>query len=76
MSNSSAPKSCSAYTTPEAQKAGLEVRPVPARRAINSKASSRGPVDELIISNVKATALASVKPLMARARLKAKRKYA
>ena len=38
--------------------------------------TSRGPVDELIISNVKATALASVKPVMAKGRLKAKRKYA
>ena len=60
VSNSSAAEILSAYTTLDAQKVGLQVRPVPARRAINSKASSRGPVDELIISNVKATALASV----------------
>jgi DNA adenine methylase len=76
VSNSSAAEILSAYTTLEAQKAGLEVRPVPARRAINSKASSRGPVDELIISNVRAAALTDVKPRMARAGLKAKRKYA
>jgi hypothetical protein len=49
---------------------------VPARRAINSKASSRGPVDELIISNVRAASLGGVKPRMARVGLKAKRKLA
>jgi DNA adenine methylase len=76
VSNSSAAEILHVYTTLEAQKAGLEVRPVPARRAINSKASSRGPVDELIISNVKAAALDAVKPQMVKARLKARRKYA
>jgi DNA adenine methylase len=76
VSNSSAAEILSAYTTTEATKAGLEVWRVPARRAINSKASSRGPVDELIISNVRAVALAGVKPRMARAGIKAKRKYA
>jgi DNA adenine methylase len=76
VSNSSAAEILNAYTTLESQKAGLEVRPVPARRAINSKASSRGPVDELIISNVRAVALAGVKPRMVKAGIKAKRKYA
>ena len=76
VSNSSAAEILSAYTTTEAQRAGLQVRPVPARRAINSKASSRGPINELIITNVKAAALATVKPRMARSRLNAKRKYA
>jgi DNA adenine methylase len=78
VSNSSAAEILSAYTTTEAQKAGLQVRPVPARRAINSKASSRGPINELIISNV-AAALARVKPKMAkaeRAGSKARRKSA
>ncbi len=77
VSNSSAAEILSAYTTPEAQKAGLQVRPVPARRAINSKASSRGPINELIISNV-AAAFAHVKPKMAKAERasKAKRKSA
>jgi DNA adenine methylase len=75
VSNSSAAEILHVYTTIEAQRAGLEVRPVPARRAINSKASSRGPVDELIISNVKV--LDGVKPKMAKATIsKAKRKYA
>jgi DNA adenine methylase len=52
VSNSSAPEICTAYTTAEARLAGLKVTRVPARRAINSRASARGPVDELIISNV------------------------
>jgi hypothetical protein len=38
---------------------------VPARRAINSRASSRGVVDEVIISNV-LSPLAGIKPRMAR----------
>ena len=78
VSNSSAAEILSAYTTTEAQKAGLQVRPVPARRAINSKASSRGPINELIISNVSA-AFTHLKPKMAKAErlgTKAKRKSA
>jgi DNA adenine methylase len=76
VSNSSATEIVKAYTTAEAQKVGLRVRRVPARRAINSRASSRGPIDELIISNVKRDALRDVRPRMAAARLKPKRKYA
>ena len=76
VSNSSAAEILNAYTAPEAQKVGLEITRVPARRAINSKAASRGPVDEVIVSNVKVAALESVKPQMAKARLKAKRKSA
>lgn len=78
VSNSSAAEILGAYTTTEAQRAGLQVRPVSARRAINAKASSRGPITELIISNVSA-ALARVRPKMAkagRAGNKAKRKSA
>ncbi len=55
VSNSSASEIVQAYTTIEAQKAQLKISRVPARRAINSRASSRGPVDELIISNVSAS---------------------
>jgi DNA adenine methylase len=77
VSNSSAAEILHAYTTTEATKAGLEVWRVSARRAINSRASSRGPVDELIIGNVKkAAALRNVKPQMAKAGIKSKRKYA
>jgi DNA adenine methylase len=79
VSNSSAAEILSVYTAPEAQKVGLQVSRVPARRAINSKASSRGPVDEVIVSNVRVAALATVKTRMAKAErlgTKAKRKSA
>jgi DNA adenine methylase len=52
VSNSSAPEIVGLYSAPEARQAGLVVRRVPARRAINSRAESRGPVDELIVTNV------------------------
>jgi len=55
VSNSSASEIVRGYTTPDAQKARLAIRPVPARRSINSRASARGPVDELIIANVRAS---------------------
>jgi DNA adenine methylase len=76
VSNSSAAEILHVYTAPEAQKVGLEITRVPARRAINSKAASRGPVDEVIVSNVKAAALDTLKPNMAKAKLKTKRKSA
>jgi DNA adenine methylase len=52
VSNSSASEIESACRTRAALRAKIAVHRVPARRAINSKASSRGPVDELIITNV------------------------
>jgi DNA adenine methylase len=70
VSNSSASEIMKAYTTPDAQKVQLKISRVPAKRAINSRASSRGPVDELIISNV----LKSVRPRMAKASLKSRRR--
>ena len=66
MSNSSAPEIETAYRTRAARQAKISVYRVPARRAINSRASSRGPVDELIITNVPA-ALAAVRPRMLKA---------
>jgi DNA adenine methylase len=72
VSNSSAAEIMKAYTTLDAQKVQLKISHVPARRAINSRASSRGPVDELIISNV----LDGVRPRMLKARLKTKRRLA
>ncbi|MBI4888117.1 MAG: Dam family site-specific DNA-(adenine-N6)-methyltransferase [Acidobacteria bacterium] len=51
VSNSSAPDIEAAYAAPEARAAGLTVQRVPARRAINSLAARRGPVDELVITN-------------------------
>jgi DNA adenine methylase len=55
VSNSSAESIVAGYSSRDAQKAGLELVPVPARRAINSRAGSRGPVTELIITNVRDT---------------------
>lgn len=76
VSNSSATEIVRTYTTTEAQKAGLRVRRVPARRAINSRASARGPVDELIIANVRASTLTGVRARMLSVRPKAKRRSA
>jgi len=72
VSNSSAAEILKAYTTVDAQKVQLRISRVPARRAINSRATSRGPVDELIISNV----LDTVRPRMAKATLKSRRRLA
>jgi DNA adenine methylase len=66
LSNSSAPEIETAYRTRAARQAKLAVHRVAARRAINSRAASRGPVDELIITNVPA-ALAAVRPRMVKA---------
>jgi DNA adenine methylase len=52
VSNSSAPEIELAYRTRAARQAKIAVHRVPARRAINSRATARGPVDELIITNV------------------------
>jgi DNA adenine methylase len=51
LSNSSAPEIERAYGDEEARRAGFTVRRVAARRAINSQAMRRGPVDELIVTN-------------------------
>jgi DNA adenine methylase len=51
VSNSSTPDMVAAYDSRRAREAGLAFEYVPARRAINSRATLRGPVDELIISN-------------------------
>ena len=55
MSNSTAPATVAAYGAPAARRAGLSMHWVPARRAINSRAVLRGPVDELIITNAAAS---------------------
>jgi DNA adenine methylase len=73
VSNSSAPLIQALYTSAEARRAGLTVERVPARRAINSRATSRGPVDELIITNVGRHASSlEIKPRMAHAALRAR----
>ena len=60
LSNSSAPDIVELYSTTEARRAQLRIECVDARRAINSRADSRGPVTELVITNV-------LKPRMLRA---------
>ena len=68
LSNSSAPEIVKAYASREARLAGLKVDMVPARRAINSRASARGVVNEVILTNVAPVArLADVKPKMVKA---------
>jgi DNA adenine methylase len=53
LSNSTAREIGDLYArNPAARKAGLRCHPVPARRAINSKAARRGPVQELLITNI------------------------
>ena len=52
-SNSSARVIEEAYRSAAAKRVQLTVERVRARRAINSRASARGPVDEFIISNVR-----------------------
>lgn len=54
VSNSSAAEILKAYSSREALTAGLVIRRVEARRAINARATHRGPIDELIISNAPA----------------------
>jgi DNA adenine methylase len=75
VSNSSAAQIWRMYGTRDAVKAGLRISSVPARRAINSRATARGPVDELIISNVAAgpsdgrAALRGIRPTMIKMRV-------
>jgi DNA adenine methylase len=52
LSNSSAPSIEQLYSTSEARRARLRIERVSARRAINSRADSRGAVTELVITNV------------------------
>jgi DNA adenine methylase len=62
LSNSAAPDIVELYSTDNAEvrRARLRIERVDARRAINSRADSRGPVTELVITNV-------LKPRMLRA---------
>ena len=70
LSNSSAPEIVALYSARAARDAGLMLTRVPARRAINSRASARGPVDELIVTNVKTKpSLDAIRPRMAVATL-------
>jgi DNA adenine methylase len=50
LSNSVAPSIVALYEDPSARQAGLRVWRVPARRAINSRATLRGPIEELLVT--------------------------
>lgn len=52
LSNSSADSIVRLYGERTARSAGLTIRRVPARRAVNTRADRRGPVDELLVSNL------------------------
>ena len=51
LSNSSAPLILGLFASREAADAGLMLRRVPARRAINSRGGGRGPIGELLLRN-------------------------
>jgi hypothetical protein len=69
VSNSSAPDILDLYSSARARAAGLVVRLVPARRAINSRSASRGPINEVIVTNVRLRPVPVVpRPAMLRAR--------
>jgi DNA adenine methylase len=63
LSNSSAPDIERLYSTADARRARLRIERVSARRAINSRAASRGPVTELIVTNVAVPRSVVVNPL-------------
>lgn len=52
LSNSTAPEIVALYEAAEAKDAGLRALLVPARRTLNSKAAKRGPIEELLVTNV------------------------
>jgi len=73
LSNSSAPEIVTLYSSAAARKAGLELTLVPARRAINSRASARGPVHEVVVTNVRPSVAGMPKKLrMAKANPRAR----
>jgi DNA adenine methylase len=63
VSNSSATAIRDLYAARSVEDAGLTLRIVPARRAINSKTSGRGVVDEVILSNVPCAAAGKTRPI-------------
>lgn len=72
LSNSSAPVILHLFGEGAASEAGLLLRRIPARRAINSRATARGPVDEVLVVS-RALGLgqvAAAKPVSARARMR------
>ena len=55
LSNSTAPDVIALYSDPVVKRAGLSMWRVPARRAINSRSTARGVIDELLVSNLAPT---------------------
>jgi DNA adenine methylase len=51
LSNSTAPQIVTLYEADEVRRAGLRCYRVSARRAINTNAKRRGPIDELVVTN-------------------------
>jgi DNA adenine methylase len=52
LSNSTAPRMIKLYDNDTTRRAGLRALRVPARRAINSRATARGAIEELLVTNV------------------------
>jgi DNA adenine methylase len=52
VSNSTAPSIAALYESRAVRRLGLRAYRVPARRAINSRASARGPVEEFLLTNL------------------------
>jgi DNA adenine methylase len=69
LSNSSAPEIVAAYRSGPSRAAGLTLRFVPARRAINSQAARRGPVDEVLVTNASPPKLRMAKVISAQRRV-------
>jgi DNA adenine methylase len=65
LSNSSSADIVRLYSSPRARALGFALHRVPARRAISSKHTTRGPVSELIVTNT-ADARLAIQPRMAR----------
>jgi DNA adenine methylase len=57
LSNSAAPSMLALYCDDASRDAGLRLRKVAARRAINSKATGRGTIDEILVTNLRASRL-------------------
>ena len=73
LSNSAAPDIEELYSTSDARRAHLRIERVTARRAINARAESRGPVDELVITNVLRPRMLGIAPIPAGRMLRAAR---
>jgi DNA adenine methylase len=52
LSNSTAPRIIGLYDTDSTRRVGLRAWRVPARRAINSRPTARGAIDELLVTNI------------------------